>query len=148
MGQQQLMLIVLGVVIVGIAVTVGINMFSSGAIDANRDQVISQVVHLSSKAQTFFRKPASMGGGDNSFAGYKLSASEKGTAGTTNAYRVEKDEAPTAPEAASITEEIPAAGAATIYLVGYGTETGNDGTNPVMVVATITSTAVTTAVVN
>ena len=37
MGQQQLLLIVLGVIVVGIAVAVGMNQFSTSATEANRD---------------------------------------------------------------------------------------------------------------
>jgi len=43
MGQQQLLLIVLGVIIVGIAVVVGINLFNANATNANRDGVISDL---------------------------------------------------------------------------------------------------------
>ena len=41
MGQQQLLLIVLGVIIVGIAVVVGINVFTASSANANRDAVIA-----------------------------------------------------------------------------------------------------------
>ena len=36
MGQQQLLLIILGVIIVGIAIAVGISMFSSGTVQAKQ----------------------------------------------------------------------------------------------------------------
>lgn len=51
MGQQQLLLLVLGVNIVGIAVAAGINMISSSALDANRDALSADFTHLASKAQ-------------------------------------------------------------------------------------------------
>ena len=70
MGQQQLLLLILGVIIVGIAVAIGINMFSSSAVDANRDQVVATLVHLCSKAQQHYKKPTSMGGGNNNFDGF------------------------------------------------------------------------------
>jgi len=146
MGQQQLMLIVLGVIIVGIAVTVGIRMMASGAVDANRDEIISQVAHLASKAQTHFRKPSAMGGGNNSFEGFKISTAEKGTV-LTNAYRIEINSAPSA-EASSIAEEVPIAGSDTLFIVGYGHEEGNDPDYPVMAVATVSQSAVTTVVTN
>ena len=47
MGQQQLLLIVLGVIVVGIAVVVGINLFNANATAANRDGVISDLNNLS-----------------------------------------------------------------------------------------------------
>ena len=46
MGQQQLLLIVLGVIIVGIAVVVGINLFNANATNANRDAVVSDLNNL------------------------------------------------------------------------------------------------------
>ena len=68
MGQQQLLLIILGVIVVGIAVAVGITMFSDSAINANRDALSNDLVNLASRAQQFYRRPTSLGGGGNSFA--------------------------------------------------------------------------------
>ena len=69
MGQQQLLLIILGVIIVGIAVAVGITMFQDNAISANKDAVINDLVQISAKAQQYFRKPTSLGGGGNTYNG-------------------------------------------------------------------------------
>jgi len=41
MGQQQLLLIAYGVIVVGIAVVVGITLFSTLAAESNRDQLFS-----------------------------------------------------------------------------------------------------------
>jgi Tfp pilus assembly protein PilE len=68
MGQQQLLLIVLSVIIVGIAVVVGINMFGASAASANLDAVTNDLLHYASRAQQYYVKPTSMGGGGNSFA--------------------------------------------------------------------------------
>jgi hypothetical protein len=67
MGQQQLLLIILGVIVVGIAVVVGITMFQDNAISANRDAVTNDLVNLGARAQQFYRRPTSLGGGQNSF---------------------------------------------------------------------------------
>ncbi len=69
MGQQQLLLIILGVIIVGIAVAVGITMFQDNAVDQNRSAVIADLTTLASKAQQYRAKPVSLGGGGNSFVG-------------------------------------------------------------------------------
>ncbi len=69
MGQQQLLLIILGVIIVGIAVAVGITMFQDNALSANKDAVTNDLVNLAAKAQQFYRKPNALGGGGNSFVG-------------------------------------------------------------------------------
>ena len=69
MGQQQLLLIVLGVIIVGIAVVVGINLFNANAEEAAKDGVVSDCTNLGAMAQQHYKKPASMGGGGNTFDG-------------------------------------------------------------------------------
>jgi len=67
MGQQQLLLIVLGVIVVGIAVVAGINLFGASHDEAVKDELVSQCMAIGANAQQFFIKPASMGGGDNTF---------------------------------------------------------------------------------
>jgi len=67
MGQQQLLLIVLGVIIVGIAVVVGINLFNANAEESAKDGVVSDCTNLAAMAQQFYKKPVSMGGGGNTF---------------------------------------------------------------------------------
>ena len=69
MGQQQLLLIVLGVIVVGIAVVVGINLFNANAESATQDSIVSQGTSLGAIAQQYFKKPVAMGGGGNSFTG-------------------------------------------------------------------------------
>ena len=69
MGQQQLLLIVLGTVIVGVAVVVGINMFTTGAVNAERDALIQDVNNIASSASSYWRKPAALGGGARDFTG-------------------------------------------------------------------------------
>ncbi len=72
MGQQQLLLIVLGVIIVGIAVVVGINLFNANAEESTKDGVVSDCTNLGAMAQQYYKKPTSMGGGGNSFTGWIL----------------------------------------------------------------------------
>ena len=68
MGQQQLLLIVLGTIIVGVAVVVGINMFTTGAINAERDALLQDVNNIASTAAAYWRKPAALGGGARDFS--------------------------------------------------------------------------------
>jgi Tfp pilus assembly protein PilE len=75
MGQQQLLLIVLGVIIVGIAVVVGINVFTASSVNANRDAVIADLTTLAAMSQQYYRKPVAMGGGGNSFVGFTVPTS-------------------------------------------------------------------------
>lgn len=69
MGQQQLLLIVLGTIIVGVAIVVGINMFNTGAVNAERDALLQDVNNVASSAASFWRKPSALGGGNRSFVG-------------------------------------------------------------------------------
>ena len=69
MGQQQLLLIVLGTIIVGVAVVVGINMFTTGAVNAERDALLQDVNNVASTAASYWRKPAALGGGARTFVG-------------------------------------------------------------------------------
>jgi hypothetical protein len=70
MGQQQLLLIVLGVIIVGIAVVVGINLFNANAETSTQDSIVSQGTNIGAMAQQYFKKPLSMNGGGQSFADF------------------------------------------------------------------------------
>jgi hypothetical protein len=76
MGSQQLLLAILGLIIVGIAVVVGIGMFQDNAVDHNRALVIADLKTLASKAQQYYSRPMTMGGGTNSFVG--LTADDRG----------------------------------------------------------------------
>lgn len=63
MGQQQLLLLVLGTVIVGLAVVVGIDAFSENRKKSNADALVNDAVRLASDAQAWKLKPAAFGGG-------------------------------------------------------------------------------------
>jgi len=67
-GQQQLLLIILGVIVVAIAVAVGITMFTDSAASSNREAVAGDLQFLAQRAQQFYRRPTFMGGGGNSFS--------------------------------------------------------------------------------
>jgi Tfp pilus assembly protein PilE len=117
MGQQQLLLIILGVIVVGIAVAVGITMFSDSAISANRDALTNDLVNLASRAQQFYRRPTSLGGGGNSFS--LLTATTAGMKFLTN-------NASNANGSYSILVAGTGTGtAATVTLQGIGTEVLN-----------------------
>ena len=85
MGQQQLLLIVLGVIIVGIAVVVGINVFTAQSEESAKDAIVSDCTTLGSMAQQYFRKPIAMGGGSNSFTNWSIPTNLDTTANGTYA---------------------------------------------------------------
>ncbi|MAQ95178.1 hypothetical protein B1759_03505 [Rubrivirga sp. SAORIC476] len=63
MGQQQLLLLVLGIVIVGLAVVVGIQAFGENQTKANADAMVNDGVRIASDAQAWKLKPQAFGGG-------------------------------------------------------------------------------------
>ena len=126
MGQQQLLLIVLGVIIVGIAVVVGINVFTASSIQANIDGVTSDLVNLGSMGQQYYRKPTALAGGGNAFTNWSIPTQLDTTGNGTYTAVVAAQQ---------------------ITLTGLGNEDGDDG-NPVKVQATITPTNITTVVQN
>jgi hypothetical protein len=77
MGQQQLLLIVLGVILVGVAVVLGIQYFSVGAEDGAKDELVSHALTLGANAQQWYKKPTAMGGGGNTFAGFGAELAKK-----------------------------------------------------------------------
>lgn len=74
MGQQQLLLIVLGVIIVGVAVVLGIQYFAVGAEEAAKDELVAHSLTIGANAQQWFKKPVAMGGGGNTFVGFTANA--------------------------------------------------------------------------
>jgi hypothetical protein len=85
MGQQQLLLIILGVIIVGIAIAVGISQFGAHSTQANKDGVTSSLVNAAANAYQFKIRPTTMGGGGGVYTGYiipsKMSKDDNGTYG-------------------------------------------------------------------
>jgi Tfp pilus assembly protein PilE len=69
MGQQQLLLVILVTILVGIATVVAINTFGSSNINANRDAVRNDIAAIATAAQAWYIKPEMLGGGNNSFEG-------------------------------------------------------------------------------
>ncbi|GAB5534725.1 MAG: hypothetical protein Rubg2KO_09740 [Rubricoccaceae bacterium] len=67
MGQQQLLLLVLGIVIVGLAVVVGIQAFGENQRKANNDALVNDGIRIASDAQAWALKPTAFGGGDGDF---------------------------------------------------------------------------------
>ena len=70
MGQQQLLLIVLGVILVGVAVVLGIQYFGVGAEEGAKDELTAHAITVGANAQQWFKKPVAMGGGGNTFVGF------------------------------------------------------------------------------
>src|SRR5690554_6173277 len=91
MGQQQLLLLVLGIVIVGIAVVAGIQAFSEGRDKAQQDAAVTDAMRIISDTQAWKLKPGAFGGGadltDKSFANVSLKALGYPVATNTTVYQ-------------------------------------------------------------
>jgi Tfp pilus assembly protein PilE len=129
MGQQQLLLIVLGVIIVGIAVVVGINVFTASASVANRDAIIADLTNIASMAQGFYRKPVALAGGGNTFTGWTVPASLSPTANMSVAVTATVD-------------------AQSVTLVATGNEIGTDGEAKVKATMVVGPNSITSTTIN
>jgi uncharacterized protein (UPF0333 family) len=72
MGQQQLLLIILGVIIVGIAIAVGLSMFGAQSVQSNKDAIINDLNNIAAQAYQYRVRPASMTGGAGSYTGFTI----------------------------------------------------------------------------
>ncbi|HNX00805.1 MAG TPA: hypothetical protein PLE74_04210 [Candidatus Cloacimonadota bacterium] len=62
MGMQQILVIVLSVIIVGVGVTIGITSFQAQAYSTNRQAVVSEMQHYIKEGVAYFKTPSDMGG--------------------------------------------------------------------------------------
>lgn len=129
MGQQQLLLVVLGVIVVGIAIVTGISLFRASAVDANRSNIINDLNQLGGFSQSWYKRPANFAGGGNSFIGFVIPTEMQSNQNAT--YTIET------------------AGTATsIVFRATGRETGDDGSTGVTYRCTVTSTSISIVKIN
>ena len=113
MGQTQILMIVLAVIIVGIAVAAGITMFSQSAVMANRDAVVLDCNSVAAMAMQFYKKPTEMGGGNRTFNELTLAKLNFAAGNNNGGY------------------QLNVVDAQNILIVGTGVETGVSCTMPV-----------------
>lgn len=68
MGQQQLLLLIVAAMLVGVAIVAGINQHITSSRHASQDQVRDALFEIAARAQGWYRRPVSLGGGGRSFA--------------------------------------------------------------------------------
>ena len=73
MGQTQLLLVVLGMMLVGIAIYVGVSMFSASTVEDSRNAIIVDLQNFAARANAYYWKPATQGGGGKTFNGITMS---------------------------------------------------------------------------
>jgi len=81
-AQQQLLLITLVVIILGLSIAVAIGLFGDNAVDANRDAISQDLLNFSARAHEFYRRPSLFNGGGGSFGA--LTAGAAGLLRLTN----------------------------------------------------------------
>jgi hypothetical protein len=74
MGSQQLLFVILGVIIIGIAIIAGISMFSAQGVATNRDSIISDLNELGAHAYQFRGRLRTMGGGQGDYSTFTIPA--------------------------------------------------------------------------
>ena len=72
MGQQQLLLVILVTIIVGIATVVALNVFGTQADEANRDAVRQDILGAAASAQGYYLRPEMMDGGGGEFTDMEI----------------------------------------------------------------------------
>ncbi|HCX72274.1 MAG TPA: hypothetical protein DHM37_01000 [Candidatus Cloacimonas sp.] len=135
MGTQQILLIVLSVVVVGIAVAVGITMFNNQAVNSNRQAVISDLQNLGAQVMAWYRMPASMGGGGQAANLTTGDANGESLSDELYNYIGFDSDGNFLNQNGSYSTTVTTT---TIEIVGEGNETGNDGSTPVKATLVIT----------
>lgn len=79
MGQQQLLLIVLGLVLIAIAVAIGISLFRAHAISSKRDILTNETIDMAAQAISYYKRTREFGGGGKSFIGWQIPSQVQNT---------------------------------------------------------------------
>ncbi len=122
MGQQQLLLIALGVIVVGVMIVTGMGIFNAYSESTSRDQLVQTLNSLGMIAYEYYKKPAALGGGGGDFSGWKL---------PDNFKKYEEGKI-----SASVNRN-------RVRLNGRGTVTGKNGETVIQIIATVNSGGVT-----
>jgi hypothetical protein len=78
MGQQQILLVIVGVIIVGLAIAIGISLFSAQSVSSNRDAMMNDLNHLAMVAYQFRISLRSMGGGEGDYSTFVIPVQMRG----------------------------------------------------------------------
>ncbi|MCD6335380.1 MAG: hypothetical protein DRP97_01300 [Candidatus Latescibacterota bacterium] len=127
--QQQQLLIILGVMLVGIALVVGIQMLGENTAAANLDAVIADCTSLAIRAQTWYKRPSILEGAGRSFAYFSLSAIGADSVNAHGTYSISR-----------LTED-------SFVLTGTGIEDPNRDGNPLTVSFTVYADALSAPII-
>ena len=118
MGTHQILLVILSVVLMGVAITLGIFIFQIHSVNSNRQLMINDMNFLGTEALRFWRTPVSLGGGAPDITEEDQEQLEffLHWSGNTNST-------------ASGTYTVQANDDGTVDITGVGTEVGRDNIN-------------------
>lgn len=74
MGQQQLLLIIVGVIVIGLAIAGGIRLFTAMNISSNKDGITNDLLSMGRYAYGYKLRPVPFGGGGNYYTGFMVPA--------------------------------------------------------------------------
>ena len=72
MGQSQLLMILISVLIIGIAILAASGFFESGQLDANRKALVTDISTIGHLAVRYYVRPPALGGGGHSYVGFAI----------------------------------------------------------------------------
>jgi len=135
MGTQQILLIVLSVIIVGVAIAVGISMFNSQAYNSNKTAIASDAQSFAAQVIQYYKTPVSQGGAGGTIAANGEVAMSGFLGFDTTNFNITNDNG---------TYTLAIVDANTVTITGLGTAKNGANQNP-QIVATITLPAGTIA---
>lgn len=89
MGNQQLLLIIIGVLVIAVAVTVAIAIFLANSVETSRNNLIVDLGFYAQKAREYYWKPRAQGGGNRNFSNVSLENLVYSTENENGRYYVE-----------------------------------------------------------
>ena len=126
MGQQQLLLIVLGVIVVGVAIAVSITLFRANAIDRKRELLVNESHNIGSIAISYYKRPIMIGGGGQTFTGWQIPSALQSTVNGSYTAQVS---------------------ASNVVIIGTGTEVITDG-DSIKIETTVTGDEINSIIIN
>jgi hypothetical protein len=72
MGQSQLLIIAVSVLIIGIAILAAVGYFRTGDADANKKAMINDINQIAHLSVLYYSRPFALQGGNHSFVGFVI----------------------------------------------------------------------------
>ena len=128
MGQQQLLLLVLGIIIVGLAFAFGIAFFGINNTKANADAIVNEALRIASDIQVWAVKPGMVGGRGSGDTIADVVFADIGYASSGGSYFSRNGEYTLSTSLGSSCDApiIPSGKSALIYINATNDDTGNN----------------------